>query len=52
MADMIRIVTEGGEHVGEAGGCGSLLEYLRTRTPFSLDAPCGGKGRCGNVGSG
>jgi uncharacterized 2Fe-2S/4Fe-4S cluster protein (DUF4445 family) len=50
MSGMVKIITEGGEHVGEAGGCGTLLEYIRTRTPFSLAAPCGGKGRCGKCG--
>ncbi|MFQ3621198.1 MAG: ASKHA domain-containing protein [Spirochaetales bacterium] len=35
------------EHFGEYGASSHLLDYLSRHSPFSLRAPCGGKGRCG-----
>ncbi|MCX7788138.1 MAG: ASKHA domain-containing protein [Spirochaetes bacterium] len=43
----IHATQDGKEHFGEYGNSFSLLDYLSKHTPFTLQAPCGGKGRCG-----
>jgi len=42
----VKVLAEGREYSGIFSG-ESLLEFINTKTPFSLPAPCGGKGRCG-----
>ncbi len=43
----IHTTQDGREHFGEYGSSVSLLDYLSKHTPFTLHAPCGGKGKCG-----
>lgn len=43
----IHTVQDGKEHFGEYGTSAHLLDYLSRHTPFTLQAPCGGRGRCG-----
>jgi len=43
----IHTIQDGKEHFGEYGTSAHLLDYLSKQTPFTLQAPCGGKGRCG-----
>ncbi len=43
----IHTVQGGKEHFGEYDHSTHLLDYLTRHTPFTLQAPCGGKGRCG-----
>ncbi|MDR1932071.1 MAG: ASKHA domain-containing protein [Spirochaetales bacterium] len=44
---VIKTIAGGREHSGDFADCENLLEYINTRTPFTLEAPCAGKGRCG-----
>jgi uncharacterized 2Fe-2S/4Fe-4S cluster protein (DUF4445 family) len=43
----LHVRRDGRENFGEFGNCLNLLEYINTKTPFNLSAPCAGKGRCG-----
>jgi uncharacterized 2Fe-2S/4Fe-4S cluster protein (DUF4445 family) len=43
----IRVLRDNNEHSGAFGDSRNLLEYINTKTPFTLPAPCAGKGRCG-----
>ncbi|GAB4221604.1 MAG: ASKHA domain-containing protein [Spirochaetales bacterium] len=43
----IHTIQDGKGHFGEYGSSAHLLDYLSRHTPFTLQAPCGGKGKCG-----
>ncbi len=44
---VMHLSRDGHHHSGDFGDSPSLLDYINTATPFTLPAPCGGKGRCG-----
>lgn len=44
---LIHLSRSGHGHSGQCPGDMDLLNYINTRSPFNLPAPCGGKGRCG-----
>jgi uncharacterized 2Fe-2S/4Fe-4S cluster protein (DUF4445 family) len=43
----LHVFRDGRENFGEFKDSSNLLEYINNHTPFSLPAPCAGKGRCG-----